>query len=578
MRRFAVAALLVLLCAPLLAVDRSAFTFTDYKLEVDISPATSAFAAHGTVSLRNATDVPQKLVVLQISSSLDWKKITVAGKPVQWQTQPFVSDIDHTGSVSEAIVNLPRPVAPGATVQVEIAYEGTVALDTTRLERVGVPKQVAATTDWDQVSAGWSGVRGLGYVVWYPVSLESVSLSNGNEVFGAVAVWNERQRGARLHAQITTLGSGAPVLDDSSGAAGACPKDGGVIGGLISRVHCMDFVLGERSPAFTIGPYLTMTDPGLDLEYLSERAGTAQDYAKVAKDVQRLVSEWFGPAKTTARVIDIGPLDAASFDAGPVLFTPLKTTDSKSLEVTFAHLFAHASLDSPRPWIYEGAAHFAQVLEREQQDGRRAALDYMGQFLPALVGLEKQLTAAPPATTASPAQAPSGQPMVTATDEIVFRSKAMYAWWMLRDMIGDQALKAALKSYRFAEDQEPSYMQRLLEAQAHRSLESFFDDWVYRDRGLPDFRIASTYPRPLLAGGYTVTVTVENLGHAGAEVPVTVEAAGGRRTQRVLVPGSGKAIAHIQVPDKPLEVTVNDGSVPESDTTNNTATITVPPQ
>jgi hypothetical protein len=340
----------------------------------------------------------------------------------------------------------------------------------------------------------------------------------------------------------------------------------------------MDFTLGQRTPVFTIGPYLAMTQPGLDLEYLSERAGTAQDYKRVASGIQPLITDWFGPAKTTARVIDLGPLDAASFDAGAVLFTPLKTTDSKSLELTFAHLFAHAALESPRPWIYEGAAHFAQALEREQQDGRSAALDYMGQFLPALVDLEKQVARPPAASAGAQPPPPPGQPMVTATDEIVFRSKAMYVWWMLREMIGDQALQAALKSYRAIDDKEPSYMQRLIEAQAHKSLESFFDDWVYRDRGLPDFRIASTYPRPLLAGGYTVTVTVENLGRAGAEVPVTIEAAGGRRTQSVLVPGSGKAIAHIQVPDKPLQATVNDGSVPESDTSNNTATITVPQQ
>ncbi len=33
---------------------------------------------------------------------------------------------------------------------------------------------------------------------------------------------------------------------------------------------------------------------------------------------------------------------------------------------------------SPRPWVSEGIAHFMQALEREQLDGRKAALDYMG--------------------------------------------------------------------------------------------------------------------------------------------------------------------------------------------------------
>ena len=37
-------------------------------------------------------------------------------------------------------------------------------------------------------------------------------------------------------------------------------------------------------------------------------------------------------------------------------------------------------------------------------------------------------------------------------------------------------------------DSEPTYFQKLLEAQTKHDLEWFFDDWVYRDRGLPDFQ------------------------------------------------------------------------------------------
>ena len=102
----------------------------------------------------------------------------------------------------------------------------------------------------------------------------------------------------------------------------------------------------------------------------------------------------------------------------------------------------------------------------------------------------------------------------------------MNVWWMLRDVVGETALHAALHSYKAADDKDAYYMQKVIEVQAHRDLAWFFNDWVYRDRGLPDFRIVSVYPRPLLGGGYMVTVLVENLGEAAAEVPVTLHMTG----------------------------------------------------
>jgi len=92
---------------------------------------------------------------------------------------------------------------------------------------------------------------------------------------------------------------------------------------------------------------------------------------------------------------------------------------------------------------------------------------------------------------------------------------------------------------------------------------------VYHDRGLPDFRIISVYPGALASGGYMVTVTVENLGEAGAEVPVTLRLQSGEESQRLTVPGKAKASVRIQAASLPQEVTVNDGSVPEPDTSNN---------
>ena len=112
-------------------------------------------------------------------------------------------------------------------------------------------------------------------------------------------------------------------------------------------------------------------------------------------------------------------------------------------------------------------------------------------------------------------------------------------------------------------------MQRLIQAQTQRDLEWFFDDWVYRDRGLPDFKVASAFARQTSPEVYLLTITVDNLGAAGAEVPLTVKFAGGVVTKRLVVRGKSNAVIRVEVPKPPEEIVVNDGSVPESDMTNN---------
>jgi hypothetical protein len=125
-----------------------------------------------------------------------------------------------------------------------------------------------------------------------------------------------------------------------------------------------------------------------------------------------------------------------------------------------------------------------------------------------------------------------------------------------------------LLGYRADEDRDTAYLQRLTEKNAHRDLQWFFDDWVYHDPGLPEFRVESVYSRQM-GNGYLVTVTVENRGGAGAEVPVILKFEGGEVTKRLEVHADSRSSIRIEVAGAPQEVMVNDGSVPETDTSNN---------
>jgi hypothetical protein len=90
--------------------------------------------------------------------------------------------------------------------------------------------------------------------------------------------------------------------------------------------------------------------------------------------------------------------------------------------------------------------------------------------------------------------------------------------------------------------------------------------------------VKSVYPRQTMKGGYLVTVTIQNLGGAGAEVPIIVRFEGGESRLRLMVHGNAKNSIRFDVASLPSEVVVNDGSVPESDMKNNTFKVEAAPQ
>jgi hypothetical protein len=568
------ATFLYALCGYSSALDREAFTFTKYDLDVRIEPDQQRLGVRGKLTLRNDATTPQTDLALQISSSLDWRSIRIAGKPAQFVTHEYTSDIDHTGALSEAVVSLPHEVPPKGTLEIELGYEGTIPLDVTRLTRIGVPADKARHTDWDQIGRSFTAVRGIGYVVWYPVATESASLSDGNSVAETIGRWKSREAQAELNAKLTNSGVGAPSLLLCNGE-GHQQGSERISRHFATTTDCRFNPLKMTVPLFIIGGYSGLDRPPVNISYLPEHKSGAENYALAVGLAAPLVKEWFGtPGPPTelqrAEVVELADPEAAPFESGSLLLTPLSSDDSRLYMLRAVHQLTHAALFSPRPWIYEGLAHFAQALEREQQNGRQAALDFMAQHRSSIGDAEKAIVAAHNQNAAA------AESLINTSTEEFYRSKAMYVWWMLRNMLGDAALKKALAAYRAEDDKEPAYMQHLIAAQSKRDLEWFFDDWVYRDRGLPDFRIESAYSRATVDGHYVVTITVENLGDAGAEVPVRLRFEGGEETKRLEVRAKSKAVIRIEATGTPLAVVVNDGSVPESDLTNNTYNIELP--
>ena len=321
--------------------------------------------------------------------------------------------------------------------------------------------------------------------------------------------------------------------------------------------------MGSVSPLFVIARYGFVDRPAIAVYNLVTHAAAAERYADAEEKLVPLISEWFGAPHEKAHTCDLAIPNGMPYESGSLLLTPLVSTDSQSAGLAAAHQLTHAAFSSFRPWIEEGLAHFAQALYLERERGRPTAIDYMGLHRFAL-GEGKEPTSVPRS------EDEVNRSLVNTTSEELYRSKAMYIWWMLRDMIGESALKKAIAAYRPEQDKEPSYMPRLIASQTERDLGWFFDDWVYRDRGLPDFKVEPAFSRKTMTGSYMLTITLDNLGTAGAEVPIMVKFAGGEMMKRLEVRAKNKAVIRVETPSAPQEIVVNDGSVPESDRTNNT--------
>jgi hypothetical protein len=548
---------------PARALDREAFTFTHYDLRARIEPDQQRLGVRGTVTLRNDSDSPQQSAVLQVSSSLHWVSIAVEHKPEEFVSQTYVSDIDHTGALSEAIVTLQHPVAPKQTVEIEIGYEGVIPQDATRLTRIGVPADTARHSDWDQIGKSFTTVRGIGYVTWYPVATESANLSEASTVSEAVGRWNRREQNAEMRVAFAHEGS-ATTGQNLYCSGTVIPAVSEASDGLSSSVACRFDMLGAAAPVFALGKYNEADGPDVHISYFAEHKSGADDYVFAIEQVLPWLTAWLGdhrPQGEQARVIDLPDAADSPFQSGSMLLMPLAGTDTDYL-LAGVHQLAAIMFPSPHLWISAGLPLYAQARYIQDQKGLATALTYLQDHEAALFDSEKH-------NATAGTDGATKDSLLASDDEFYIGARAMAVWWMLHDMVGDSAFTAALHSYKPEQDVSNDYVQKLIEAQTHSDLSWFFSDWVYHDRGLPDFRIDSVFSSTVPGGGYMVTVTVQNLGDTAAEVPVTVHMVVGEATKRLLVPGKGKASIRIVSASTPREAVVNDGSVPETNTSNN---------
>jgi hypothetical protein len=315
-------------------------------------------------------------------------------------------------------------------------------------------------------------------------------------------------------------------------------------------------MLGFEAPSLFVAQRNSHPGQNLTAWVTPDNAVNVQLWSEAAAKVTPFLQSWLGQRpRAQLTLLDLPDRADAPFETGALLATNLRDAPADQLENIMAHALTHAWMQSPRAWLSEGVAHFMGTLWIERQQGRDKALTALAS------GREALAIAEPPSPAAGP-----GQPLAESISPVYYRTKAAYVLWMLRDICGDSTLSAALRAYDPAKDRaDENHFESLVEQAGTRAdLKWFFADWVNADKGLPDLTVDSVFPTAQGANSL-VAVNLSNSGYATAEVPITVRTADSSVTQRVRVPARNKATQRILSPGKPIEVQVNDGTVPETE-------------
>ena len=553
--------------------ERQAVVIAAWDLDVHLAPREESMAAHARVTLRNQGTEPLKLVPLQLSSTLHFETIGHQGRRLPFSTVMLNSDTDHTGQLVEAEIQPPVPLAAGSELMLDVDYGGTVPLTAQRLLAIGAPEARAQASDWDRISSEFTGLRGFGNVVWYPVSSIPVVLGDGARVFDEIGRQKLLDQNATIALRITdefmdqppnaAMLNGQFVPLDTPSSMPSASFPGVITASLPARR------LGFDVPSLFLARRTEITDHWLRILAMSADARCASNYIEAARRVAALLNTWLGNgAHAPATVFDLPEPDDDPAETGNLLVTPLSNEPPAQLTPALAHALAHAAFHAPRAWLNEGVPNFMGNLWIDSTAGHAAAMENLNAGRQALALAEP----------ASPGQG-NGQDLLHASSPVYYRTKATYVLWMLRDLIGDNALASGLQAYRADDDTQADYFEKVLEKTSGTDLRWFFDNWVYQDRGLPDLSIEGVYPTAEAHQQYLVATEIRNDGYAEAYVPLTLKAGEAAATNWIRVPAHGSITHRMLFQQSPSEVDLNDGSVPEvRDSTHQRVLNTVPAQ
>ncbi|MEG9431378.1 hypothetical protein [Terriglobus sp. ADX1] len=599
-------------------------------LDVHLNTHTGLAEVRAQITVKNTGAQPLSAIALQVSGALKWESARIAqGGALKLEQHHLRDDLDHTGVASEAVFTLPEALGPGAVAKLDLYYGGTIAASGGRLLELGAPSEVAVRTDWDTVTDAFTGLRGLGNVLWYPVTGDPALLKDGAAVPKAVEASRAREVESAFALHLTLEYEGAQP--DAAFFCGNRQKLTSAAEG-VATVSWSMAKLGPRTPSLFVTLAAPQEMAGGLVRVVTDAADRAASIGEAAARVRPMLEQWLGSKPSRPLdVIDLPIPDAAGYADGALLVAPLRTAQpaaiAPSLVVPLTSAWLPDGIDAA--WLRDGIPEFMQALWAERGGDRSVALAGLAAEAKRLRQMEAD---AAPQISSSSSDAPVVDgpvtPLSTCTQPSCARVRAAYVLQMLRNIVGEDALQGALSGWRLKQENTPgsaeqetaSFQQMVQQVAGTKKLDWFFQSWIQGTGSLPQFEIAAIAPRKIeraaapanllpqhqqpyggpigrevqaptddprahwggdkevaQAGSWLVAVEVQNTGGTDAEVPVTVRAGTLTNTLPLRVPAHGKATIRIPFEAEPSEVLVNDGSVPESGLALHRRSITIAP-
>lgn len=573
---------------------RLAERITALALDLRLRPREQSMAVRAGLTLRNDGNTPLNELRLQISSTLHWDSARLLGsqgeREVKFTTAKIHSDADHTGLLTEITLPLTIPLTPGAATRLDLLYSGIVPQVADRLTAIGTPDAPAQHSDWDRISAEFSGLRGYGNVAWYPVAAQPVFLGEQAELFDALALHRRQNAGMDFSLQLTieyAPGEGNLAAFVNGREVQLTFKDAHSNREVVGIAHgsLAPLKLGFDEPNLFVAQR-TLHEAGKLRLWMKPRDQAAaksliDPWSIAVSDVTPFLGNWLGQQPDARlNLLELPETGDAPFESAALLAAPLDDDEQRDgaaridgLEMALAHSLTHAWLIAgkgnyeARPlWLNEGLAWFMASLWIEKQHGHEAALRLLEAGRQSLALQEPE----------SPGTG-DGEPLAIAYRPVYTRTKAGYVFWMLRDLVGDGTLTTVLRAELKGDNaaaEEAGFEQVLRQAATGRDIDWFLSDWIDADKGLPDLSIKGVYPSAgSTPDSWIVAVDLANAGYAAAEVKLTVSSDAHSESTRVLVPARGKITPKVLLTGKPEQVQLNDGTVPETQATVHIKTI-----
>ena len=437
------------------------FTERHVTLDVRLDYPRRQISGAMTIEMENWTTRPAQRVSLLLGRLMEATRVTDgAGAPLAYSQDVRRFEDMRLRQVTQLIVELPRPVAPGARTTVRVEYEGNV---------VGYTE------------VGWNYVRDRIDTAFTILRSEAGAFP-GIESLNAAA---NRRGPASAFTYDASVRIPASLVVATGGAATRTPHDDGTV----------TWRYLSQGPApflnIAIAPFDVLNEGTIHVFHFREDSIGARQLLRNATSALGTLAEWFGPQRNAVHLsiteIPDGWGSQADLFAG-VIQTAAAFRDDKRMGEMYhelTHLWNVPDLDAPSPRWNEGLATFLEWKLTERVSGWTGRDAYETRYLDYM-----KKRAVSESIARSVALIDYGKR--GATDLAYSVGALMFA--TLHQLVGEGGFNAIVGGYY--QRMPTGGTTRDFVAHARRvsplDLSAFFDDWMFTTRWTTAIQSATT--------------------------------------------------------------------------------------